>query len=60
MTAMDDEKELAARGVEPSHRPEWEVEPRWSLDDRRALERAARPGLASTRPKDDAARKTAG
>lgn len=45
----------------PAHDPSWEVEPRWSRQDRASLdERLSRlgPGLAAVRPSDEADERT--
>ncbi len=54
-----DRDEIDPRWLEP-HDPAAEVDPRWSLEDRRALERAKGPGLVSTRPPQAGAKRDAG
>lgn len=53
---VDGPIELGAEDLAPPHDPRWELEPRWSEDDRARRDRAvarhdaAGPGLAATRP----------
>jgi hypothetical protein len=52
MSAVNEDEDLDPRLQEPPYDPRWDLEPRWSLADRRALERAKLPGLASVKPSD--------
>ncbi len=54
----NDDDAIDPRWLEPPYDPRWDLEPRWSVADRRAVERAALPGLASGKPSDKPADST--